>query len=194
MSRPVGPARLTGAIVALVLAGAIVAVAGLLTTGPAPPPAGKGGPGPDAERAIVLRVIDGDTLLVEIEGRRERVRYVGIDAPEIGSSVEGQTAECFAEEALAMHAGLVGGRELALERDVSDRDRFERLLRHAWVHDDGAWVHVGASLVAAGAARARSYPPDTDRDDLLQRAEQEARQASTGLWSECPAGSVAGRR
>lgn len=194
MKQPVGPARLTGAIVALILVGAIMVVIGLLTTEPVPPPAGNGGPGPDAERATVLRVIDGDTLLVEIDGRRERVRYVGVDAPEIGSQGEGRPTECYGEEALTMHVGLVGGRELALERDASDRDRFERLLRHAWVQDDGAWVHVAESLVAAGAARARSYPPDTGRDEQLQRAEQEARQASTGLWSECPAGSVAGRR
>jgi micrococcal nuclease len=78
----------------------------------------------------------------------------------------------------------VAGEELVLERDVSDRDRFGRLLRHAWLEDD-VWRLIGLELVEAGAVEARSYPPDTRRDAELDAAERRARDRAAGIWGDC---------
>ena len=72
-----------------------------------------------------------------------------------------------------------------LERDVSDRDRFGRLLRHAWLDDDG-WRLIGLELVAAGAVGARSDPPDVTRDREFGAAEDRARDLRAGIWGACP--------
>jgi micrococcal nuclease len=182
------PGRLLAAIVVLAILASLVAAIALLAAGPGAAPAipDTEGPGLDAERAIVVRVIDGDTVVVDLGGRVERVRYVGIDAPEVAT--DGRPAECWAEEATEAHVRLVSGARLSLARDVNDRDRFGRLLRHAWLERDDGWLHVGQALVALGAAEARSYPPDTMHDELLERAEREARAASAGLWGECQLG------
>jgi micrococcal nuclease len=163
------------AVIALLGMPAEVAAPG--STGNAKPPAGA--------PAEVERVVDGDTVIVRIDGRRERVRYAGIDAPELGDADEGRQDECWAEDSLDAHAELVAGRQLRLVRDRTDRDRFDRLLRHAWVEMGEDWVHVGEALVGAGAALARSYPPDTGMDERLARAEGAARDARAGLWGDC---------
>jgi len=122
------------------------------------------------DQVRVVRVIDGDT--VEIEGG-ERVRYIGIDTPEVYPS-----AEYYGMEAWEKNQELVGGCLVTLERDVSDRDRYGRLLRYVYV--DG--VFVNAELVRLGYARAESYPPDTRHCELLEQLEEEARAAHRGLW------------
>jgi micrococcal nuclease len=135
--------------------------------------------------AEVVHVSDGDTVVVSIDGREERVRYVGLDAPEIAHPEDGTPAECWGDEARAANAELVDGETVALERDVSDRDRFGRLLRHVWVSDAGTWTLVGERLIRDGNAEARTYPPDTTRDAPFDDAELAARDASLGLWGSC---------
>jgi micrococcal nuclease len=180
-----GAARLATALVALVALAVLVVAVAVWTDvveSPAPSPAMEG------ERARVVRVVDGDTLLVEVHGRTERVRYVGIDAPELARDDAAVPAECWAAEAATIHAELVEGVELQLQRDTSDRDRFGRLLRHARIavgDEDGRLLHVGEELVRRGAARARSYPPDTAWDARLAEAESGARSERAGLWGSC---------
>ena len=134
-----------------------------------------------AQEATVIRVVDGDTIVVGVDGREERVRYVGVDAPELGDMDAGQPSECGGEEARAANESLVAGMTVELERDVSDRDRFGRLLRHVWL--DGSLV--AERLVRDGVMEARSYPPDTTRDGQLGAAERTARQRGAGIWSSC---------
>lgn len=132
----------------------------------------------------VLDVIDGDTLEVQAPGGPvERVRLVGINAPERG--------ECFDLEATDALAELVGDGPVVLEADESDRDRYDRLLRYVEV--DGSLVNE--QLVRGGFARSQAFPPDTGRQDQLDRAEDEARSAGAGLWgaSACGEPSAAGR-
>jgi micrococcal nuclease len=171
-------ARLSVVVVGLLLLGVLVVVAALLQDPPAV------APGMEGERARVERVVDGDTLVVRVDGRTDRVRHIGIDAPEL------DPVECHAVEALRHHERLVEGVELRLERDGSDRDRFGRLLRHAWLEVGGSVRHVGEELVAAGAARARSYPPDTGMDRRLRAAEDHARREGAGMWGACDAGAT----
>jgi micrococcal nuclease len=121
-----------------------------------------------SEKVLVTRVIDGDTI--EIQGG-DRVRYIGIDTPERG--------EPYYLEATAKNEDLVEGRRVRLEKDVSEKDRYGRLLRYIYVDD----LFVNAEMVRLGYARAYPYPPDTQCADLFSRLESEAKQAGRGLWA-----------
>jgi micrococcal nuclease len=133
---------------------------------------------PPCDWAEVLSVTDGDTIRVRLDGEVERLRYIGIDAPELRP--ESGVAEPLAEEATAANAQLVEGEDVCLEVDVSDRDRFGRLLRYAWLADG---TMVNEALVLAGLAEAVEFRPDTGHhDDILQPAEDEAMAEARGIW------------
>ncbi len=163
---------------------AVLLVAGVLVVLVARPAAPPAADLDVAEQGDVVRVVDGDTIIVRIDGRDERVRYIGVNAPELASVDRGLDAECGANEAALANRDLVEGRSVALERDATDRARFGRLLRHVWVDLDG-WRLVTEALVESGAIRARSYPPDTSRDLQLDAAESAARSAGRGIWASC---------
>ncbi len=120
-----------------------------------------------AEIARVERVIDGDTIVVS---GGERVRYIGIDAPEVG--------EPFYYEAKQFNEQMVVGKCVKLEKDVSDRDDYGRLLRYVYV--DG--IFVNGEMVRNGYALAKKYPPDTKYQAYLEKMEGEARRLHKGLW------------
>jgi micrococcal nuclease len=124
-------------------------------------------PGANDGLVLVTRVVDGDTVVIE-DGRR--VRYIGVDTPERG--------EDFYEEARQLNRRLVEGKRVRLERDLSDTDRFDRLLRYVYAGD----TFVNAALVEAGVARARSYPPDVRYQAILEGAEGQAREERKGIW------------
>lgn len=119
--------------------------------------------------AKVTKVIDGDTI--EVEGEF-RVRYIGVDTPEKG--------EPYYTEALQANQKLVEGKEVRLERDVSNTDKYGRLLRYVYVGD----TFVNAELVTQGYARVHAYPPDTKYQIYLQVAEIEAQQNNKGIWQQ----------
>lgn len=125
------------------------------------------------EEAIVARVFDGDSVQL---GSGHGLRYIGIDAPEVRH--DRRTAACFADEATARNRALVEGSAVRLEQDVSNTDRYGRLLRHVYVGD----TFVNETLVREGYARARAYPPDTRYQAAFRAAESEARAARRGLW------------
>lgn len=154
---------------------------------------------PAREAATVLRVIDGDTIAVRFaDGHTDTVRYIGIDTPE--TKDPRTTVECFGEAAAAKNAALVDGRAVDLEKDVSERDRYNRLLRYVWVvGDDGATRHVNEELVRWGFAAASSYPPDVRHQETFRSLQQAAQQQRLGLWGACrsahdslPTATVAG--
>lgn len=147
-------------------------------------PIGAAGPDRPTERVTVIRVVDGDTIVARVRGREERIRYIGLDAPEVANPRAGTAAECWGDEARTANERLVGGEVIVLERDTSDRDRFGRLLRHAWLEGE-PWRLVGLELVEAGAVEARSYPPDTSRDAEVDAAERRARDRAAGIWGDC---------
>jgi micrococcal nuclease len=146
-------------------------------------------PTPDASRlpagvacdwATVVRVVDGDTVRVLLDGAEEPVRYIGIDTPETVHPTLG--VQPFGPEATAYNRLLVQGRFLCLEADVSDRDRYGRLLRYAWL-EDGSMVN--ARLLEAGLARVATFPPDVKYiEDRLLPAQRAAAEAGLGLWGE----------
>ena len=133
---------------------------------------------PDGDTTITSAV-DGDTLHIEVDGGEERVRLIGINAPEDG--------ECFADEATALLAELIDGHTVRLVADETDRDQFGRLLRYVYV--GGRFVNE--VLVQEGAARSAAYPPDTAEQPTLDAAERTARDAGTGLWADGACGAAA---
>lgn len=120
----------------------------------------------------VVRVVDGDTI--EIAGGAH-VRYIGMDTPETYPEVE-----FYGPEAKAKNIELVEGKLVTLEKDVSDTDRYGRLLRYVYV--DG--VFVNGELVRLGYAEAVAYPPDTRYQWQLDQLEKEAKAAKLGIWGE----------
>jgi micrococcal nuclease len=138
--------------------------------------------------AYVVRVVDGDTINVEIEGEFFRVRYIGIDAPE--SVRPDHPVEWMGLEASEANQRLVDGRAVLLEKDVSETDEYGRLLRYVFL-EDGTFVN--AELVRLGYASAVTYPPDVRRQEELLAMERDAREAERGLWGAqpSPAGEAA---
>lgn len=129
----------------------------------------------------MVRVTDGDTIHVLIDGVEEIVRFIGIDAPEDGA--------CYSDEATAELGRLIKpGRTIWLEHDVSERDRYERLLAYVWLvrgSDNPTPELVNERLVRTGFARAAVYPPDTTRAIQLSLAMQQAATDGAGFWSAC---------
>ncbi len=190
MDRRTGSSLIFLALLVAVVGGVLLlqaAVTGDGADGPAATESGRPAGLVDGEVATVVGISDGDTIRVlRADGRAERVRYIGIDAPELSHPEDGIAAECHGDAATRANEVLVTGRQVLLERDVSDRDRNGRLLRHVWVGaGDGGWQLVSRALVAGGHAIARSYPPDERRDGELATAEEAARAAGAGLWSAC---------
>ena len=153
---------------------ALFALVGCRSTGP-PSTASPGD-------AVVERVVDGDTIDVDIGGRNERVRLIGIDTPE--TKDEDSPVECYGPEATALTELLVPpGSAVRLERDVEARDDYGRLL--AYVHrTDGLFVNL--ELARQGAATVLSIRPNTAYAALIGGAVDEARRAGRGLWGACP--------
>lgn len=133
--------------------------------------------------AQVLRVVDGDTLLVRVDGLRERVRYIGVDSPE--SVKPGTPVQCFAKRASAFNERLVAGERVRLAPDAERRDRHGRLLAYVFRVRDGLFVN--AELVRRGYARTLTIPPNVAHAVELRRLAAEARRNGRGLWSSCPA-------
>jgi len=134
-------------------------------------------PTPAGEVARVVEVVDGDTIKVEMNGRIYTVRYIGIDTPELHHPHK--PVEYYAREAYEKNRELVEGKTVILEKDVSETDRYGRLLRYVYV--DG--IFVNAYLVEQGYARAVTFPPDVKYAELFLQLEREAREAGRGLWA-----------
>jgi micrococcal nuclease len=120
----------------------------------------------------VERVIDGDTLIVAGPDGPIRVRLIGINAPERG--------ECLDGEATAQLTDLLGGQSIVLVADVSNVDRYGRLLRYV---ETSGGLDVGLELVRQGLAISRRYAPDLARNDLYDAAQTEAQAAERGIWA-----------
>jgi micrococcal nuclease len=132
--------------------------------------------------AIVVRPIDGDTVVVRLGGHDEHVRLIGIDTPE---SVSQQVpVECFGPEAKHRTAELLAsGTRVRLERDVEARDKYDRLLAYVTRVDDGVLVNL--LLVEEGYAESFPFPPNTAHQPELDRAQADAQAARRGLWPRC---------
>jgi micrococcal nuclease len=125
---------------------------------------------------LVVYVVDGETILLE---NGESVRYLGIDAPETQHPTRG--LECFGPEATERNRQLVEGKFVRLEKDQTDRDNYDRLLRYVYVND----LFVNGLLIEEGYAFSYYYPPDLKHYQELLTLELKAEQKGLGLWSVC---------
>ncbi|MBP9690701.1 thermonuclease family protein [Candidatus Woesebacteria bacterium] len=135
------------------------------------------------ERALVTRVVDGDT--VELESG-EYVRYIGVDTPE--TKHPSKPVQCFGREASKRNKELVEGKEVLLEKDVSNTDRYDRLLRYIYLPNPDASeeaIFVNEYLVEQGYGQVISYPPDVKYHKQLLDAQKTARDENRGLWEAC---------
>lgn len=128
-----------------------------------------------AMSALVKHVPDGDGLEL---GDGTRVRYIGIDAPEI-SGHDGKP-EPFALEAREMNRQLVMGKRVRLERDTLDTDRYGRLLRYVFVDN----IFVNAELVRAGLATVLMLAPNEKYANDFLKLQAQAEQAQKGIWQK----------
>lgn len=130
----------------------------------------------------VVRVVDGDTLVVDQDGTEVRVRLLGIDTPE--SVKPDSPVECYGPEASARTSELVTGRVVELEGDPTQDavDQYGRTLAYVWLDDVTMLNEV---LVAEGYAREYTYDQPGSHQAKLLEAQQRAQAASAGLWSAC---------
>jgi endonuclease YncB( thermonuclease family) len=176
---------LTGFLLALVLALAtcstpVPTATALPTVTPILTPTATPVPG-ERQEATVLRVVDGDTIVVDLEGRQYSVRYIGIDTPETHHPTDG--ADYWGFEASAANKSVVKeGSTVVLQRDISETDIYDRLLRYVWVGD----TLVNAELVRMGLARVLFYEPDVLYEHEIKEAEAEAQAARRGLYGPVP--------
>ena len=137
---------------------------------------------PYATEPTVINVIDGDTIDVRIGYKRQRVRLLGIDTPE--TKDPRKPVQCFGREASEHTAQLLPrGTIVRLERDLEERDVYDRLLAYVWRSSDGLFVNL--NLVAQGYANILSIAPNTAHADELRAAMTEAKTAPRGLWTTC---------
>jgi endonuclease YncB( thermonuclease family) len=132
---------------------------------------GEYGPPPEGEQARVTWVYDGDTVEVEMRGKEYKVRYIGVDTPEIDQP--------YYEEASQANFDLVKNEDVILVRDVSDTDQYDRLLRYVYLTDG---TFVNAELLRNGYGRTINIPPDVAHEDYFARLQAEARREGRGLW------------
>ena len=158
-------------------------VAGCAASPPAPATAGLPVPA-QAQEATVVRVVDGDTLVLRgrgvgpLDARPTRVRVLLIDTPEVHTQ-----QECFGEEAFdRLEELLPDGSSVSVQADRDPEDRFGRALLHVW-NADG--VNVGEALTREGLAEVLQLDPNELYLDAFDAAEDEARAADRGLWAAC---------
>ena len=120
-------------------------------------------------------VVDGDTIRVLIDGTEYRVRYIGIDTPEIHPT---HGVEPFGPEASQANSDLVEGKTVWLEKDVSETDRYGRLLRYVYVDD----LMVNEELLRRGLAKVVTFPPDVKYIDCFLEIQRAAQEAEVGMW------------
>ena len=132
--------------------------------------------GPRPIEGLVVKVVDGDTIHVRVDERLEKVRYIGVNTPEVHHPTRGE--EPGGREASDVNRRLVAGRHVRLELDVQSRDRYGRLLAYVWVGD----TMVNAELVRQGYAQVMTVPPNVRYQRLFLDLQRDARQAGRGLW------------
>lgn len=123
-----------------------------------------------AETAKVIKVIDGDTITLD---NNEKVRLIGIDTPERG--------DCYYKEATLSLRNLVLNKQVTLEKDITNRDKYNRLLRYIYINDS----LINDIQVRGGYAEAYLYKPDVKYYHIFKVSEKYAKRNNLGIWKDC---------
>lgn len=142
-------------------------------------------PTPDVrEKAVLVRVVDGDTIEVKINNQLEKVRFIGIDTPETVDPRK--PVQCFGKEASEMMTVLMEDKvnDILLEADATqdNRDKYQRLLRYVWT-DEGN-IDAGKMMVLLGYAKEYTYDLPYKYQSVYKNAEREAQNKKAGLWAD----------
>lgn len=154
-------------------------------------------------QASVIRVVDGDTIHVLLDDTDDTIRLIGVDTPETVDPRK--PVACFGQEASAFTKLLLApSTEVWLEKDVSETDRYQRLLRYIWITYDpsdarfagligvdsvkaGQLILFNQLLVSQGYAASSAYPPDVKYQSTFIEDQTSAREGGRGLWGACSA-------
>ncbi|MFZ5595494.1 MAG: thermonuclease family protein [Bacillota bacterium] len=138
-------------------------------------------------RAEVTRVVDGDTIHVNINGKDETVRLIGVDTPE--TVKPNSPVERYGKEASNFTKAQLGKKTVYLEKDVEERDRYGRLLAYVWlappeeINDKEIRAKMfNTRLLADGYAQLMTVPPNVKYVDSFIVYQREARERNKGLW------------
>ena len=142
------------------------------------------------EKAKVLYAADGDTIWVDIDGKEEKIRFVGINTPELAR--DEKPAEFMAEEAKNFTSNTLRDKEIYLEKDITDRDKYDRMLRYIWLEkpvanptkEDIEEKTLNGILVKEGYAYSNYYKPDIKYQKHLDNIEKSAQDKGLGIWSD----------
>lgn len=130
----------------------------------------------------MVSVVDGDTIDVNINGRRERVRLIGIDTPE--TKKPNTPVQCYGPEATKFTKSLLpSDTPLHVERDVVARDDYGRMLAYVYVAGDGEFVNM--TIIRQGFARPLTIPPNSAHANEFIEAARVAQADDIGLWARC---------
>lgn len=138
------------------------------------------------KEAKVKRVIDGDTIVVTIEQKDYKIRLIGVNTPESTTKIEeyGKEASQYTKSVLTV------GKTIFLEKDVSETDKYGRLLRYIWLEVPSENIDknvirgkmFNAHLLLDGYAQIATYPPDVKYVNIFKEFEKEAKEKNIGLW------------
>ena len=134
--------------------------------------------------ALVTKVIDGDTIWIDINGSKYKVRFIGINCPEYTTKIEE-----YGKEATEFTTTNLLGKTIYLQKDVSDVDNYDRLLRYVWtkkiteITEENINNYLfNAILVKNGLAKSNYYKPDILLQSYLERIEKQAKNEKVGMW------------
>jgi micrococcal nuclease len=135
----------------------------------------------NSEGVLITKVVDGDT--VEIEGGF-KVRLLGVDTPETVDPR--RPVGCFGKEASNRVKALLSNKRVTLEKDVSETDKYGRLLRYIYLPlDNGQTLFVNDYLIREGYAKVLTIPPNVGFAEQFLEAQRQARENNRGLWGSC---------
>lgn len=132
-------------------------------------------------QGVVTKVTDGDTFTVELNGVEEKVRPILVDSPEIchWNSPKDCEAEPFGDEATVFAEELLLGETVYLEQDVSERDRYGRMLFYVYLEDGRMFQEL---LLAEGLAEVAVFEPDIKYMNEFLEIQEQAQKEKVGIW------------
>lgn len=136
-------------------------------------------------QATVTKIIDGDTIWVDIDGNEYKVRFIGVNCPEYTTKIEP-----YGKEATEYTTNYLMGKTVYLQKDVTDTDKYDRLLRYVWlekvdeINDETIRNYLfNAKLVIDGMAKSNYYKPNITLQNYLEKYENEAKENKIGMWN-----------
>ncbi|MGQ9524712.1 MAG: thermonuclease family protein [Armatimonadota bacterium] len=145
---------------------------------------------PGTLQGTVVSVVDGDTTYVRVNGRTERVRFIGVNCPELSHPSLGIREEPYGRKAATYTTRKLRGKKVWLELDVEQQDKYGRLLAYVWLARPSSSAEnevrakmLNAHLLLDGYAQVMTIPPNVKYADLFVKLQREAIQKGRGLWS-----------